>query len=84
MTTMWNQFVDELLGEEALVELLSLSPQAILITRFGSPIEGLSTQDPKVRPYMKQGLGYGLFCSVRFLQSHRYSILNWQLLVSMK
>jgi len=61
-TTLWNQFVDELLGEEALVGLLDLSPQAILITRFGSPVEGLATQNPQVRPYMKQGLGFVLFC----------------------
>lgn len=81
-TTMWNQFVDELLGEEALVGLLSLSPQAILTTRFGSSVEGLATQNPQVRPYMKQGLGLLLFCYVRFLQPNYYSILNWQLLVT--
>nr|PNR40937.1 hypothetical protein PHYPA_018340 [Physcomitrium patens] len=32
---MWNKFVDELLRDKKLVELLNLSPESILLTRFG-------------------------------------------------
>ncbi|KAG0625712.1 hypothetical protein M758_2G075700 [Ceratodon purpureus] len=38
-TTMWNEFVDDLLKDEELVALLGLSPASILITRFGRPTE---------------------------------------------
>lgn len=38
-TTMWNEFVDELLRDEELVALLGLSPASILVTRFGKPDE---------------------------------------------
>ena len=36
-TTMWNEFVDELLKDQELVALLGLSPASILVTRFGKP-----------------------------------------------
>lgn len=45
---MWNQFVDELLWDEELVAFLGLSPQAILITRFGNPDAQLQNTEADV------------------------------------